>query len=104
VDPQFPFDVPDRNPFEATSVQPLRQVLKKYSKKLALAAVSGLMTLPQFQANCYRLEVLAHLVVSGCEGQNAVAPKNVLNWLNRQLGSHRAMHSSTTTKSVLTAR
>ncbi|WP_199544170.1 hypothetical protein [Paraburkholderia kururiensis] len=88
VDPQFPFDVPDRNPFEATPVQRLRQVLKKYSKKQALAAVSGLMTLPQFQANCYRLEVLAHLVVASCEGQNTVLPKNVLNWLNRQLGSH----------------
>ncbi len=86
MDPQFPFDVPDRNPFDATAVQRLRQVLKKYSKKQALEAVSGLMTLPQFQANCYRLEVLAHLVVSSCEGQNSVASRNVLNWLNRQLG------------------
>ncbi|SKD05375.1 hypothetical protein SAMN05446934_9605 [Paraburkholderia hospita] len=36
----------------------------------------------------YRLEILAHFIVANCEGNTPVSPKNVLNWLNRQLGKH----------------
>jgi hypothetical protein len=76
------------SPFDAASVQHLRQVLRKYSKKQALSAVAGLLTVPRFQANTYRLEILVHLVVSSCQGEMPVKPKNVVNWLNRQLGGH----------------
>ncbi|MBC8745352.1 MULTISPECIES: hypothetical protein [Paraburkholderia] len=83
-----PFDVSSSKRFEVTVARNLPKILSKYSKRRALSAVSGLLTLPQFQANTYRLEILAHLIAANCTGETMVGPKNVLNWLNRQLGTH----------------
>jgi hypothetical protein len=47
-----------------------------------------MLTIPRLQANCYRLELLAHLVVACCRGSTAVTNKHVAHWLNRQLGHH----------------
>lgn len=86
ADSQSPFDtIPDRR-FSAAAAQSLPKILSRYSKQQALSAVSGLMTIPRFQANTYRLEILANCIVAYCAGNEPVSAKNMLNWLNRQLG------------------
>lgn len=85
---RYPFEFNPSRRLDVTAVPHLPSILAKYSKTQALAAVAGLMTLPQFQASTYRLEILAHFIVANCEGNTPVGPKNVLNWLNRQLGKH----------------
>jgi len=85
---RYPFELNASRRLDVTAVPHLPNMLAKYSKRQALAAVAGLMTLPQFQASTYRLEILTHFIVANCEGNTPVSPKNVLNWLNRQLGKH----------------
>ncbi|SKD05385.1 hypothetical protein SAMN05446934_9609 [Paraburkholderia hospita] len=48
---RYPFELNANTRLDVTAIPHLPNILAKYSKKQALAAVAGLMTLPQFQAN-----------------------------------------------------
>lgn len=51
-----------------------------------MTLVAGMLTAPDLQANCYRLELLAHLAAANCKGKLKPSRKHLSNWLNRQLG------------------
>jgi len=84
----FPYMLPAEGQLQEPQVLKLCNVLKKYDQKLAIAAVAGMLTIPKFQANCYRLEILAHLIVASCSGNAKLTSKHISNWLNRQLGDY----------------
>ena len=42
--------------------------LHKYDLRISSGAIGGLMLRPEFQASTYRLEMLAHAVVTSCGG------------------------------------
>lgn len=80
--------LPNEGQLQEPQVLKLCNVLKKYDQKLAIAAVAGMLTIPKYQANCYRLEILAHLIVASCSGNAKLTSKHISNWLNRQLGDY----------------
>lgn len=84
----FPYMLPAEGQLQEPQVLKFCNVLKKYDQKLAIAAVAGMLTIPKFQANCYRLEILAHLIVASCSGNAKLTSKHISNWLNRQLGDY----------------
>jgi hypothetical protein len=49
----------------------------------AIAAVAGLLTVPELQANCFRLEVLVHLTVAFCRGHITPAPTEIKSLFDR---------------------
>ncbi len=72
---------------EDAKSQLLGKVLVDYDRGSVASAVGGLMTLPGFQANCVRLEVLAQLAVGVCAGNKKPTHQHLNTWLNRQLGN-----------------
>ncbi|MFM9879373.1 MAG: hypothetical protein ACKVOO_03055 [Burkholderiaceae bacterium] len=68
----------------------LARTISKYSLSAVLRAAAGMMTLPAFQANSYRLEMLAHIAISNCEGSRNVGWKELTDWLNGRLGGQIA--------------
>src|ERR1019366_4536778 len=51
--------------------------LKPMRARDAIAAVGGLLTLPDLQANCFRLELLAHLAAAFCRGRISPLPSEI---------------------------
>src|SRR5580704_10593607 len=45
-----------------------------------LTACGGLLTVPQLQSNCLRLEALAHLAFFTCNGNKKSQPKHLKQW------------------------
>ncbi|HVZ44311.1 MAG TPA: hypothetical protein VHA82_10920 [Ramlibacter sp.] len=64
----------------------LAKVLRNYDLERTVAAVAGMFTVPSYQANAFRLEILVHIAVSCCDGKTRVEPRHLDTWLNRQLG------------------
>lgn len=67
-------------------VKLLAKVLTDYDLREVAPIVGGLMTLPKFQANSMRLELLAQLAVGACAGKKRPTHRHLGTWLNRQLG------------------
>lgn len=55
--------------------------LKRFDPRVAVSAVGGMLLLPKLQASTYRLEMLAHVVVSTCRGDKAPRHRNLAKWL-----------------------
>lgn len=87
MEESFPYLFAIKGQLNEPSVQLLARVLTKYNQKEALSVVSGMLTLPHLQANCFRLELLVHLIVANCIGIEKVTVKHITHWLNRQLGN-----------------
>ena len=51
--------------------------LKPFRASEAFSAVAGLLTIPDLQANCFRLEVLAHLAAAFCRGRISPTPTQI---------------------------
>jgi hypothetical protein len=51
--------------------------LKPFRAPEALSVVAGLLTIPDLQANCFRLEVLAHLAAAFCRGRISPTPTQI---------------------------
>lgn len=64
----------------------LAKILEKFELKATLSVISGIATVPHFQANSYRIELLAQLVVACCKGKRIPTWQNVSHWLNRHVG------------------
>lgn len=69
-------------------IKHLSEVLRKYDLEQTLGCIAGLLTDPTLQANAFRLELLAKLVLGTCRGRTKATPTHVMHWLNRQLGEH----------------
>lgn len=67
-------------------VRRLATILEKYDRRAAISQAAGMLVVPKFQANTYRLEFLVHLAVASCSGSQKVSWKHLEHWLNRQLG------------------
>ena len=79
-----------RRDLDNPRVQLLAKVLTDYDLSSVAPIVGGLMTLPCFQANSVRLELLATMAAGACTGKKRPAHKNLSTWLNRQLGTSEA--------------
>jgi hypothetical protein len=64
----------------------LSKILEKYELKASLSMVAGIATVPSFQANSYRIELLTHLIVSRCCGRKIPTWQHMNHWLNRHVG------------------
>lgn len=58
------------------------QEVRKYEPSSLIASIAGLLTMPEFQANAVRLEVLQHLAAAKAHGKLKPQPKNISSWLN----------------------
>ena len=81
-----PFLFAEEGQLRAPGVERLAKVLAKYERRTVVTLVAGMLTAPDLQANCYRLELLAHLAAANCKGKLKPSRKHLSNWLNRQLG------------------
>lgn len=64
----------------------LSKILEKYELKASLSMVAGIATVPSFQANSYRIELLTHLIVARCCGRKIPTWQHMNHWLNRHVG------------------
>ena len=64
----------------------LARILAMYNPHNTIARTAGLLTVPEFQANTIRLEVLAHLAVVHCAGKEKPGHVELGRWLNKHLG------------------
>nr|WP_323780450.1 hypothetical protein [Amylibacter sp.] len=55
--------------------------LKGFDREVAARAIGGLMLIQDLQASTYRLEMLAHAVVSTCAGDKAPRQRDLTDWL-----------------------
>lgn len=56
--------------------------LTKFDGRTSLGAIGGLMLLPKFQASTFRLELLAHVAASVCDGAIAPRQRDLASWIN----------------------
>jgi hypothetical protein len=85
--PYPPWLSADEGQLRTPAVQRLAKVLEKYDRQQVVSLVAGMLTVPNLQANCYRLELLVQLAVANCNGKLKPTKKHLSNWLNRQLGT-----------------
>jgi hypothetical protein len=57
--------------------------LKRLDPIVTAAAFGSLLTMPDLQANCFRIETLVHLAVAYCEGGNAPTEDCVVRQFER---------------------
>jgi hypothetical protein len=72
---------------EHPKVHLLAGVLKGYDLSWTVAKIAGLATVPRFQANSYRVEILSMIAVACCAGTKRPTWQHFRTWLNRQLGT-----------------
>jgi hypothetical protein len=54
--------------------------LTKYDATIAVPLLSSLLTLPELQSNCLRIEVLVYLSIIHCKGRKRPNLENVMQW------------------------
>lgn len=59
--------------------------LRKYDPTSAVSRLSGLLTIPELQANSNRIETLIHLAVANCSGRRPLNKSEISQLLNQQL-------------------
>lgn len=57
--------------------------LSKCSLKHCLAILGSMLTLPEFQSNSYRLEILVHLAFLGAKGKARPTPAQIVAWFDQ---------------------
>ncbi len=63
--------------------------LSRYDPQAAVALIAGLMTVPKYQSNCLRLELLAILAWRHCKGKKRANIGQVVRWFN-MIGKSRS--------------
>ena len=61
-------------------------LLKKYDPESAIPLLSGLLTMPELEANTMRIETLVHLSVAHCQGNIRIRSADIDILLNGHLG------------------
>lgn len=61
----------------ASAYRHIVAALKPFRAPEVLSAVAGLLTIPDLQANCFRLELLAHLAAAFCRGRVSPTPSEI---------------------------
>jgi hypothetical protein len=57
-----------------------RAALDAFDPIKVVTACGGLLTVPQFQSSCLRLEALAHLALFACNDNKKLQPKHLKLW------------------------
>ena len=57
--------------------------LKRYDPKTAVPLLSALLTLPKYQSQCTRIEILVALAVAHCEGHKKAKIEDISRWFTR---------------------
>lgn len=70
--------------------KPIVRDMQRYSLKTALPILSGLLTVPDYQSNCIRLELLVALAVLSCSGKKKASVAQAARWY-RQLGKTKCV-------------
>lgn len=84
--PYLPFLFTSHGQMDHSSAKLLTKILAKYDLCSSLSYVAGIATVPSFQANAYRIELLSQLVVASCEGKKRISSQHLSHWFNRYLG------------------
>ena len=70
----------------------LVRVLSTYDPTVAVPLLGGLLTLPEYQSHCLRLEILVALAVAYCHGRKKANVNEAQRWFS-QLGNSRCAAS-----------
>ena len=70
--------------------KPIIRDMKQYSLKSALPLLSGLLTVPYYQSNCIRLELLVALAALSCSGKKKASIGQAVRWY-RQIGKTKCV-------------
>jgi len=54
--------------------------LAKYDPASVIPLLAGLLTIPEYQSNCIRIEILIALAVTHCRGNKSANFRYVINW------------------------
>lgn len=73
-----------------TETKPIVRDMQLYSLKSALPILSGLLTVPAYQSNCIRLELLVALAVLSCSGKKKASIAQAVRWY-RQIGQTKCV-------------
>ena len=65
--------------------------LSKYDPTVAIPILSGLLTLPELQSNCIRVEILVALAVVHCRGRKKATVGHVIRWFSK-IGKSKCVH------------
>lgn len=61
----------------------VRRAMSRYRLQECLALLGGMTTLPELQANAFRLGVLAHLAFIHARGKSRAQPGQIIAWFNQ---------------------
>lgn len=75
----------------ATENKALVRDLSSYDPKIAVPLISSLMTVPKYQANCLRLELLAVLAWRHCKGKKKAQIGQAVRWFHA-IGKSRSAY------------
>ncbi|MBN2466899.1 MAG: hypothetical protein JXD19_02010 [Deltaproteobacteria bacterium] len=64
--------------------------LSRYDPSVAIPLLASLLTLPKYQSNCIRLEILVALAVAHCCGQKKANISHVIEWFS-QIGKSKCV-------------
>lgn len=64
--------------------------LSKYDPALAVPLLASLLTLPRYQSNCIRLEILVALALGYCSGRKKANIRQAIRWFS-QIGKSKCV-------------
>lgn len=67
----------------AKEIRPVISDLLRYDTKTTIPLLASLLTLPEYQSNCIRLEILLALSVAYCSGTKKPKIQDVARWFSR---------------------
>lgn len=74
--------------FGLSSYGALARTLQAYDPQATLAQLAGLLTVPKYQPQTIRIEVLIHLAALHCRGRKQPKLREIKRWLEDILGNH----------------
>jgi hypothetical protein len=73
-------------PIGSRETDALAEALEVYDLRGTVSRAAALLTIPHFQANALRLELLVHLGMAKCGGRRKASTRILEKWLNDDLG------------------
>jgi hypothetical protein len=86
----------------ATENKALIRDLSSYDPQVAVALIAGLMTVPKYQANCLRLELLATLAWRHCKGKKRANIGQAVRWFH-MIGKSRGAYGEDPAEDVFSS-
>ena len=90
----------DKISLNAPEFRYIAACLGKYDPKSAIPLIGALLTIPELQANTFRLETLVHLAVANCCGNESVPVAQIGKWLNNYLENSKITNLEDPTEDV----